>query len=845
MTEENKKHYLTIHGHFYQPPRENPWLEAIETQDSAAPYHDWNIRIAYECYNPNSVSRIVNYKNQILDIVNNYELISFNFGPTLLSWMESNVPRAYEKILEADKNSAEAKSGHGNAMAQVYNHMIMPLASEIDKYTQSIWGIRDFHYRFGRKPEGIWLAETAVDDETLRVLTDCCIKFTVLSPYQAEKIRKLGNKMAKEENNNWEDVSWGNIDPGRAYRYFLKDGTDRYIDLFFYDGSISKSVAFEELLRNGDKFMNRLRDGISEGRNYDEQLVNISTDGESYGHHTMLGNMALSYALKNKIRETNFILTNYSEYLANHPPEYEIEVKHPSSWSCSHGIGRWKEHCGCSTGAMPGWNQHWRKPLRDALDWLRDKLYQVYETNAKIYLKDPWGARNRYIDVILERNQETIDEFCMHEASRALTPVEKVNVVKLLEMQRHAMLMYTSCGWFFADISGIETVQILKYAARAMQIAEELQESDLETGFLEILSRAESNIKKFGNGKDVYIKFVKPSIVSVKQVVSHWAISSLFEDYGEQTELYCYKIGTIDYSKTQKSNTSFIMGRIEITSSVTFEKHDMIFALLHYGGEDFHCVIRGFAGKSEYNKIKKDLQEKYETLPLTEVVRGLDEYFGKEYFTLKNLFVEERRKIINILIQDKLEQFASTYRNLYDEAKGPIMQLKELELKVPEEFKIAAEYALSCDLNDLIRESEDIGDKEVLEKAIEINKEAKKIEVKLDSLTVKELYNNYITDKVAELSKNGDISKYESLAESLMLLEKLDLQPDLSNAQNIYFSKIYKKINEQIENLVSSRNKEQDKKLISSRLKLGEKLNFNIDEPMAKLQKVISETPVL
>jgi len=841
MTEKKNKHYLTIHGHFYQPPRENPWLEAIETQDSAAPYHDWNIRIANECYKPNAVSRIVNFKNQILDIVNNYEFISFNFGPTLLSWMEVHVPKTYERILEADKNSREKFNGHGNSIAQVYNHMIMPLANERDKYTQTIWGIKDFHHRFGRKPEGMWLAESAVDEDTLRVLVDCDIKFTILSPYQADKIRKLSDN--NNDDNNWEDVNWGNVDPGRAYRYFLSDGTDRYIDLFFYDGSISKSVAFEELLRNGDKFMSRLKDGISSVRDYD-QLVNIATDGESYGHHTMLGNMALTYTLKYKIKETDFILTNYAEFLEKNPPAYEAKIKEPSSWSCSHGVGRWKEDCGCSTGAPPEWNQKWRTPLREALDWLRDELYKVYEANIAKYVKDPWTARNRYIDVILERNRETIEKFCKHEGSRQLSSVEMVNVIKLLEMQRHAMLMYTSCGWFFADISGIETVQILKYAARAMQIAEEFQEVDLETGFLEILSKAQSNIKKFGNGKDVYTRFVRPSVVSVKQVVSHWAISSLFEEYEEETDVYCYKIKSIDYSKTQKANTSLVMGRIEVTSNITLEKHDMIFALLHYGGEDFHCVIRGFAGRAEYIKIKENLLEKYESLPLTEVIRCLDESFGKEYFTLKELFIEERRKIINILIQDQLEKFASTYRNLYDEAKGPMMQLKELELKVPEEFKIAAEYALSCDLNDLIQEAEDIGDRELLEKAIEINKEAKKIEVKLDSQSVRELYSKYIKDRVRELAGNGSVSEYEALTGSLKLIDKLDLYPDLFDAQNIYFTKIFKKIPELIDKLLYSENKEKDKEYILSILNLGEKLNFNVDEQKVKLQKAYSQTPI-
>ena len=265
--------FLTIHGHFYQPPRENPWLEAIELQDSALPFHDWNERITKECYNPNSVSKIVDSRNRILDMVNNYEYMSFNFGPTLLSWMEVHAPLAYERIIKADIESAEAHNGHGNAIAQVYNHMIMPLANENDKQTQVKWGIRDFEYRFGRKPEGIWLAETAVDDATLRVLVENGIKFTILSPYQAAKIRKTGDK-------NWADVSWGNIDPARSYRYNIKSAPGKHIDLFFYDGAISKSVAFDELLKDGNRFAKRLKEGVSELRDY-PQLVNIATDGES------------------------------------------------------------------------------------------------------------------------------------------------------------------------------------------------------------------------------------------------------------------------------------------------------------------------------------------------------------------------------------------------------------------------------------------------------------------------------------------------------------------------------------------------------------------------------------
>ena len=524
MTEakQNKK-YLTIHGHFYQPPRENPWLEAIELQDSALPFHDWNERINKECYNPNSVSKIVDSRNRILDIVNNYEHISFNFGPTLLSWMEQFAPLTYERIIKADIESIAEHDGHGNAMAQVYNHIIMPLANENDKITQVKWGIKDFEYRFGRKPEGMWLAETAVDDDTLRVLEENGIKFTVLSPYQALKIRK-------EDDKDWTDVSWGNIDPARSYRYYIKSAPGKFIDLFFYDGAISRSVAFDELLKDGNKFAKRLRDGVSDCRDY-PQLIHIATDGESYGHHTKFGDMALAYVLQIKAKEEGFTITNYGEYLENCRSDYEVDIKQASSWSCFHGVGRWKEDCGCSTGGHPGWNQKWRKPLRDALDYLRDELAKLFETEGpKYFSKNCWDVRNNYIDVILDRSSLSVNKFHKENFLPDLSDEDKVKAMELLEIQRQAQLMYTSCGWFFSEISGIETVQIMKYAARAMQLAAVFTKKDFETRFTEILSEAKSNITEYGTGRDIFNNFVKPSIVTTKQVASLWAISSLYQD---------------------------------------------------------------------------------------------------------------------------------------------------------------------------------------------------------------------------------------------------------------------------------------------------------------------------
>ena len=649
MSDKKNEIFLTIHGHFYQPPRENPWLEAIELQDSALPFHDWNERINTECYNPNSVSKIVDSRNRILDVVNNYEHMSYNFGPTLLSWMEQFAPLTYERIIKADIESIAEHNGHGNAIAQVYNHIIMPLANENDKQTQVKWGIRDFEYRFGRKPEGMWLAETAVDDATLRILEENGIKFTILSPYQAEKFRKSGDK-------EWTDVSWGNIDPARSYRYYIKSAPGKYIDLFFYDGAISRSVAFDELLKDGNKFIKRLKEGVSDCRDY-PQLVHIATDGESYGHHTKFGDMALAYVLKIKAKDEGFTITNYAEYLEKYRSDCEVEIKQASSWSCFHGVGRWKEDCGCSTGGHPGWNQKWRKPLRDALDYLRDELAGLFEQEGQKYFDNVWDVRNRYIDVILDRTEMNVKKFQQENFKPDLSDEDKVKAMELLEIQRQALLMYTSCGWFFSEISGIETVQIMKYAARAMQLASRFTNKNLEEHFLNILAEAKSNIPEHGTGKDIFERFVKPSIVTTKQIASLWALSSLYQDFEDEEGVYCYTIRKDAYKKVQKGSSTFVVGHIEIQSKITLQKSNVMFALIQYADGDFHCAIKEYSDDTEFNKIKNNLIKTFLMNPLTEIIRSLDEYFGKEYFTLKDIFIEERRKILQILLKGKLEKF--------------------------------------------------------------------------------------------------------------------------------------------------------------------------------------------
>lgn len=830
MEKSTTEKFLTIHGHFYQPPRENPWLEAIELQDSALPFHDWNERICKECYNPNSVSRIVDNKNQILDIVNNYQYMSFNFGPTLLSWMEEFAPLTYERIIKADIDSISEHSGHGNAIAQVYNHMIMPLANAHDKETQVKWGIRDFEYRFGRKPEGIWLAETAVDDATLKVLVDNGIKFTILSPYQALKIRKTGDK-------EWQDVSWGNIDPARSYKYTLKGDSKKSIALFFYDGAISKSVAFDELLKDGNRFIKRLKEGVSETRNY-PQLVNIATDGESYGHHTKFGDMALSYVLKIKAEDEGFKITNYAEYLDKYESDYEVDIKQASSWSCFHGVGRWKEDCGCSTGGHPGWNQKWREPLRNALDYLRDELAKVFEAEGPKYFNDnPWAIRNKYIDVILDRNYVTIRKFQKENFKPDLTEEQKVKGMELLEIQRQAMLMYTSCGWFFSEISGIETVQIMKYAARAMQLVARFTNEDFETHFKDILSQAKSNIAEFGTGKDIYERFVKPSVVTAKQIACLWAISSLYQDFEDEEDVYCYTVKRHSYQKVQKGSSNFLVGHIEISSKVTLQKADLMFALMQYAGGDFHCAIKEFSNDAEFNELQATLIKTFALNPITEIIRTIDEKFGKEYFTLKDIFIEERKKILQILLKDQLEKFGNTYKEMYDQGKGSIYHMQNLGLEIPKEFKISAEYALSHRYNDLLAGSDGFVEAPIVQQIKDINFEAKRMNITIDKTPSNKNFAKRIITNLNRLTKSFEIQQADTIIELFEIVEKLDLQIDISEAQNIYYNKIYHRIGDIIENN-EKEPRDKDIKFVKLLLNIGSKLNINVGFYKSKLEKL-------
>jgi len=679
---------VCIHAHFYQPPRENPWLEEVELQDSAYPFHDWNERITAECYGPNAASRILDEGGRIVDIVNNYSRISFNFGPTLLSWMEVHEPAVYRAILEADRQSRENFSGHGSALAQGYSHMILPLANRRDKATQVRWGIADFRRRFGRDPEGMWLPETAVDPETLEVLAESGIRFTILAPHQAHRVREAGGR-------NWRDVSGGRIDPKVPYRIRLSSG--REMALFFYDGPVSQAVAFERLLNNGEAFAHRILGGFAPDGN-GHPLVHIATDGESYGHHHRHGEMALSYALH--YIETNRLarITNYGEHLERHPPEQEVEIHPFSSWSCVHGIERWRSGCGCSSGGHPEWNQEWRRPLREALDWLREKLAALYADAGRDLFRDPWTARDDYAEVILDRSEGNVRDFLERHAARELSCEERVRALKLLELQRHAMLMYTSCGWFFDELSGIETTQVLQYAGRAIQLAREVAGEEIETRFLFLLEHAKSNLPEHGDGRRIYEKFVRPATVDLHKVGAHYAISSLFENYGEEAEIFCYRVEREEYRLLSAGKKRLALGSARIVSGITGDSASVSFGVLHFGDHNVTGGIREYRGEESYRALAGEIGEIFQGADFPEVIRAVDRNFGQGTYSLKLLFRDEQRKILDSILEEYLSDVDAVYRQLYNQ-NAPLMRfLSDIGHPGTKSFRVAAELALNAEL---------------------------------------------------------------------------------------------------------------------------------------------------
>ncbi|HTV62685.1 MAG TPA: DUF3536 domain-containing protein [Verrucomicrobiae bacterium] len=804
--------FICVHGHFYQPPRENPWLETVELQDSAYPYHDWNERICFECYAPNARARLLDGDGRIEKIVSNYSRMSFNFGPTLLSWMKDNQPEIHQSIVEADKKSRERFSGHGSALAQAYNHMILPLANTRDKHTQVIWGICDFKSRFGREPEGMWLPETAADNETLDVLAKHGIKFTILSPYQASRVRSL------EGEADWQDVNGAKIDPKNPYLVKLPEG--RSIVVFFYDAPVSQAVAFEKLLVNGESFSGRLRAAFDQALER-TQLVHIATDGESYGHHFRYGDMALAYALHQIETSDDTRLTIYAEYLEKLPPTHEVEIHQGSAWSCSHGVGRWKEDCGCCAGGHDGWNQQWRAPLRQAMDWLRDKLAPLYEAKARAFLREPWAARDGYISVILERSPENIRKFFTAYGARELSEAEQTIAIRLLEMQRHAMLMYTSCGWFFDEISGLETTQVIQYAARALQLAGDLGGEDLEPQFVRILEQAKSNISANENGRVVYERFVKPAIMTRETVGAHYAISSLFESYPEEARVYAYLIKQEDRQLWTAGNARLAVGRIKVTFEVTRNSDTIMYGVLYMGGHNLNCGVRYFESAEKYNALANEARAAFERADFPETIRVLDRHFGESHYSLKNLFRDEQFKVLHQILGATREDIYNTYKSLTDRYAPLIRFLNDIHVPPLNALAPAAEFVLNAELRRQF-ENGPPDPERVRSLIAQVTEAHASLEENALAFAVKK----HLDRLGDELIKSpDDLELLQRFSNSAALLPLLPLTVNLWKAQNVYDQLRARVLPE-----IKERPDEKSKLWAEKFIKLGEQLGFHVQQ---------------
>jgi alpha-amylase/alpha-mannosidase (GH57 family) len=726
--------FVTVHGHFYQPPRENPYLDAIEQQPSAGPFHDWNERIYWECYRPNAFARIYNDQGEIVRIVNNFEYLSFNIGATLMRWLERYDLEVYQRILEADRLSL-ARLGYGNAVAQVYNHIIMPLANERDKRTQIRWGKADFRRRFGRDPEGMWLAETAIDRATVAALIDEGITFTILDASQARLIRSIAPNPAAGD---WIDVSSGNIDPTRPYRCYLS--ADRYLDIFFYDGPISRAMGFEDLLHRSVDLCDRLSLAVQQD-NRPSQLVSVATDGETFGHHKRGTEKCLAYAFTHEFAERGWQVTNYAHYLATHPPVWEVELKDVTAWSCIHGVDRWQDDCGCGGGG--GTQQRWRRPLRDSLNWLRDSLAQIFDSQGPKLLRDPWAARDAYIAVMQDRRYGTIGQFLKAHQHHPLTPDEQIDALRLLEMQQHSLLMFTSCGWFFEELSRPEGTQILRYAARAIELAAEVSGVQLEAIFLKQLATAPTNNRELPNGADVYEALVRTAQLSPEQLAAHYAIAQLIglgqlahpaapigaslgsvsstpmglgpdrgdldivrrsESPPQWQHLYAYTLYRIDQQQRSLGPLTLSIGHVRLISDSTLEVFQVVYAALHLGSLDLYCCVQPFSGRRAYSDLKQQLLQSLDQGSGTQVVLEFHRLMQPaKTFTLWDLLPEVRQQVMEQISQTTLQRLDQLYTQVYRDNYGLLLAFRRDDLPIPSELSVAADVALSHRVRQLIR----------------------------------------------------------------------------------------------------------------------------------------------
>lgn len=818
--------YLVIHGHFYQPPREDPFTYEIDLQDSASPWHDWNERITEECYTSNAFSRVLDNFGRIQAIINNYEYISFNFGPTLLTYLEKYHKKTYEKILEADFKSRDRNNGHGNAIAQGYNHIILPLASDKDKITQIEWGIKDFEKRFERQPEGIWLPETAVNDIVVQFLISYGIKFIILSPHQAERVRPLNGK-------EWTDVSKGNIDFSEPY--ILREPNGEIV-VFFYNGPLSHAVSFNHLLRSSEGF----RDAILSYRNPNKEVffLSIATDGEVYGHHEPFGDMCLSSMIYRNQFENNFIFTNFANVLEYIKPKYEVVLKKGNnnlgtSWSCVHGVDRWYRDCGCSTGAQPGWNQAWREPLRNAFDYLREELYSLSEEELKDIISNVWKARNDYIDVVFVRSslkpsewKGKIEEFLKKHSKKNLSYDEKVKVLKFMEALYNEMLMYTSCGWFFADISGIETVQVMKYPSYIFHLLKEYIRPEIKAHFLEILSRAKSNIRQFNDGRWIFENWIEKYKFTPERVIAQYILykflvhdKSIYSDTSKD-DYYYYTISVRNSNSFEIDGFKVFSGIADLFNNITLEEGRYIYYIfVSFSTGEVHIYTK----EHMYEGIETYISKVVKELPFSKVRRFFDDWFSGGY-SLMDIKYEIREQILYRIFESKFKSLRARSEFEIDEYIKIIDSYSLLGVKLPKSEKILISFLLKEFID---KQAENLLTKQqidlfYLSKVMKVIRE-NNLEISMSKLE-NALY-RYICDSIEKIIKEPSENEIDSFSGLVDFVVKNGINIyNRRSIENRIYEFLHSSVFEEISNNLIRQGKER---LVSKILDIFEKFNIS------------------
>jgi hypothetical protein len=768
--------HLVVHGHFYQPPRENPWTEVVPVEPSAAPHHDWNERITEECYRPNGWARVVDDAGRVVDVVSTYEHLSFNVGPTLLSWLEAEQPDVYERILEADRAARRA-------IAQAYGHAILPLCNERDLRTQLRWGIADFVHRFGRRPEGMWLPETAVNEVVLACLAEEGIRFTILAPGQVEAVRPLAGT-----EDDWRDVD-GHLDTSRPFRWEHPQHPGLHIELVVYDGSLSHDLAFA-----GVPSQALVARALAHARPGDDVLVCAATDGETFGHHHHFAERGVAYALTVEAARRGVATPRLADLIEEHPPTHQARVR-TSAWSCVHGVARWMADCGCHTGGEPGWTQAWRSPLRHALDVLRDHVTDVTERAGTRMLKDPWAARDAYVEVLL--GATPLDAFVAEHVTG-----DPVEALTLLEAQRHALLMYTSCGWFFNDLAGIETLQILRYAARCLDLLAELGEPGPEQRVLDILATARSNHPDEGDGLAIWERHVAPSRVDAGRVVAHLALVELLGDVSpgagdgrarmrageDAAELGGHVVERGPHLVLDRGGLSVCAGEVTLTHRRTRRRSRHAYAAVHLGGLEVFGATRPL---DVFVDVGADLDAVRRAVEhgerVTTLLREVVSRFGPREFGLESALPDAAGQIVARAAEDLVDRFAATFEQLHADHGSTFRALARAGYPLPRELRAPVEVALTRRFESLLAEAVVEGTPAAFVPAVSLARSARAEGISVGSPRTTALVARAVERAVTEAVAAATFEAIDVAVEVVDLAHQLDLSAPLQRSQELVF----------------------------------------------------------